>query len=184
VGVVLNYHDSLSEAMARLATREEVIFLGQGVGVPGTTMSTTFRDVPKEKLIEMPVAEEMQVGMCIGMALKGFIPICIIPRWNFMLRAADQIVNHLDRLPLYSAGGFRPKVIIRTAVPSVSPFNPQAQHDADFTSAFKLMCRTIHISSLISPESIIGHYEAAIARSTPSILVEHTEMYKNARAAA
>ena len=96
------------------------MFLGQGVGNPGTAMSDLLKGVPLDKRIEMPVAEEMQVGMCIGMSLNGFIPVCIIPRWNFALRAADQIINHLDRLPLYSDGAYRPKVIIRVATPSSS----------------------------------------------------------------
>jgi pyruvate/2-oxoglutarate/acetoin dehydrogenase E1 component len=45
--------------------------MGQGVGCPGTTMSDTFRDVPAGQKLEMPVAEDMQMGMAIGMALAA-----------------------------------------------------------------------------------------------------------------
>src|SRR6266487_1482580 len=134
---VLNYFEELSNAMfmcssSTLAHGYRVVFMGQGI-CGGTTMSESFKYVPDEMKLEMPVAEELQMGMATGMALGGYLPICIFPRWNFLLLAANQLVNHLDRLPLYSDGGYRPRVIIRTAVPSADPFNPGPQHDDDFT---------------------------------------------------
>src|SRR5690349_11116616 len=130
------YFDELCSAMALVGQNPKAVFLGQGVGCEGTTMSPTFIHVADHQKLEMPVAEELQMGMAIGMALEGFLPVCVFPRWNFMLRAADQIINHLDRLPLYSDGGYKPKVIIRTAVPSSFPFNPGPQHDDDFSRSF------------------------------------------------
>ncbi len=178
--VKLDYHDELRRAMTWLGQYSHVIFLGQGIGNAGTSMSTTFADVPAKRRLEMPVAEEMQVGMCIGMSLRGFIPVCVIPRWNFALRAADQIVNHLDRIPLYS--GYKPKVIIRVAVPSVSPFNPQAQHDADFTDAFRLMLRTVAIETLRDSDAIMPIYQRAFDSQGSTIIVEYSDYYRNARA--
>lgn len=175
-----SYFDELCAAMALLGKEPNAVFMGQGVGVPGTTMSQTFRDVPPAKLLEMPVAEELQMGMAIGMSLEGLLPICIFPRWNFVLRAADQLVNHLDRLPLYS--GYRPKVIIRTAVPSKHPFNPGPQHDDDFTHAFRSMLRTVKISTLLVAADIMPAYAWAMRQSGSVIMVEKTEAYKNERA--
>lgn len=181
----MNYHDELAEAMKWLAGEPDTIFLGQGIARHGgTTMSSTFREVPEEKLIEFPVAEEMQTGTAIGMALGGFLPICIFPRWNFMLRAADQLINHLDRLPLYSDGGYKPKVIIRTAVPSTVPFNPGPQHDDDFTQAFRLMLRTIQIVTLNDASETLPAYRNAVASKQSTILVEFTDYYRDERAKA
>lgn len=176
------YHDELCRAMTWLGAQDQTVFLGQGVGCPGTAMSDSLKDVPLTKRIEMPVAEEMQVGMCVGMSLNGFIPICIIPRWNFALRAADQIVNHLDRLPFYSAGGYKPRVIIRVAVPSNHPFDPGPQHDADFSTAFISMLRTTGIAKLTSAHDIFPDYQAAYRDGGSSILIEYTDLYRNARA--
>src|SRR4051812_9908032 len=64
-----NYFDSLCDAMSLVAQKPNAIFMGQGVGNPGTTMSDTFRDVPAGQKLEMPVAEDMQMGMAIGMSL-------------------------------------------------------------------------------------------------------------------
>lgn len=176
-----SYFDELCAAMALLAKEGNAVFLGQGVAGPGTTMSATFRDVPAAKRLEMPVAEELQMGMAIGMALEGFLPVCVFPRWNFVLRAADQLVNHLDRLPLYS--DYRPKVIIRTAVPSKQPFNPGPQHDDDFTPAFKRMLRTVKVVTLLVPNDIMPAYAWAMRQPGSVILVEYTDQYKNQRAA-
>lgn len=62
----------LKEAMTWLGRQPNVIFLGQGVGCGGTKMSADFEDVPAEKRIEMPVAENFQLGVSIGLALEGF----------------------------------------------------------------------------------------------------------------
>ena len=186
--VEATYHSELCRAMTWLGEQEKTVFIGQGVAPHGgTTMSDTFGGVPVEKRIEYPVAEEMQVGMCVGMSLCGFVPICIIPRWNFMLRAADQIVNHMDALPLYSCNplsnvnGYYPKVIIRVAVPSAKPFNPGPQHSADFTSAFGLMLRTTTIVTLDTVDAIVPAYRKAFESPGSTILVEFTEFYKNQR---
>lgn len=175
----MSYFDELCLAMSLLADDPRTVFLGQGVGNAGTTMSDTFKDIPAEKRLEFPVAEELQIGMSVGMSLQGLVPISVIPRWNFVLRAADQIVNHLDRLSLYS--DYRPKVIIRTAVPSNRPFNPGPQHDDDFTSAFRLMLRTTDVVTLHSEDDIVPQYEKALHSPRSTILVEFTEFYKSVR---
>ena len=176
------YFDALCRAMNMLAQHPDTIFMGQGVAVPGTTMSDTLKDVPLEKRLEMPVAEDMQMGMAIGMALKGAIPICIFPRWNFLICAMNQLVNHLDRLPLY--GNVWPKVIIRVATPSKHPFNPGPQHDDDFCGLFKWKClRTVNVVDMYSHEDFIEQsYTKALNSDRSTILVEYTELYKNARA--
>lgn len=176
-----SYFTQLNFAMKWLGEQEKTIFLGQGVEYNSTTLSGTFEGVPSHNRIEMPVAEEMQTGMCIGMSLQGYVPICVFPRWNFMLRAADQIVNHLDRIPIYG-NGFRPRVIIRVAAPSTDPFNPGPQHDDDFTVAFRYMLRTVPIKTLETAESIFPAYEQAYLTGGSAIIVEYSRMYRDTRA--
>lgn len=178
MGTVLSeYFSELCRAMAWLATQSNAMFIGQGVGCAGTTMTDTLRDVPKERLLEFPVAEDLQMGTAIGMALEGILPVCIFPRWNFMLCAVNQIVNHLDRLPIYSNGGYNPRVIIRVATPITKGFNPGPQHDDDFTVAFRSMLRTIEVVTLRTPGSIVPEYQRAAAADHSTILVEYTALY-------
>jgi pyruvate/2-oxoglutarate/acetoin dehydrogenase E1 component len=179
----MSYFSALSDAMTLLAAEPNTIFMGQGM-FAGTSMSDTLKGVPSGKKLEMPVAEDLQMGMAIGMALDGLLPICIFPRWNFLLCAANQLVNHLDRLPVYSDGGYQPKVIIRTAIPSIHPFNPGPQHDDDFTAAFRKMLRTVNVWEARDESEVTSCYRAAIQSGDSSLIVEYTELYKNERANA
>lgn len=173
----LGYFDALGEAMKELAAQPKSIIVGQGVGCAGTTMTDTISGIPKEKLLEFPVAEELQAGFCLGLALEGWLPVCVYPRWNFVLRAADQIVNHLDRISAYSRGQYNPRVIIRVAIPSVSPFYPGPQHDDDFSDAFESMCRTIKVVKLQTADAILREYRKAVTAPHSTILVEYTKLY-------
>jgi pyruvate/2-oxoglutarate/acetoin dehydrogenase E1 component len=156
--------------MTWLADKPRTVFLGQAVGFPGTAMFNTLRDVPAERRREMPVAEEFQMGASIGLALQGFTPISIFPRWNFLLLAVNQLVNHLDKLPVIS--DYRPKVIIRTGVGSERPLDPQWQHKGDFTEAMRLMLHTVRVVRLEEPDEIVPAYQEAYAFAGSTILCE------------
>jgi pyruvate/2-oxoglutarate/acetoin dehydrogenase E1 component len=175
----MKYFDELKRAMEFLATDPRTVFIGQAVAVPGTAMSNTLRDISAERLLELPVAEEMQMGMASGMALNGMIPVSIYPRWNFLLLAINQLVNHLDKMDIMSNGGYHPKVIIRTGIGSERPLHPQYQHVGDFTRAIQLMCTTIDVVRLEEPEEIFPAYEKALLRQDRrnTILVEYGDFY-------
>lgn len=165
--------------MEYLARDPRVMFLGQAVACPGTAMSNTLKNVSRDKLLELPVAEEMQMGMSSGLALAGHVPVSIFPRWNFLLLAVNQVVNHLDKFPLMSNGGYRPKVIIRTGIGSVRPLHPQHQHVGDFTDAFRLMCPNIEVIRLEEPQDIFPAYQKALEREDgkSTIVVEYGDYY-------
>ena len=175
----MKYFDELSRAMEMLAQDKRTFFIGQAVACPGTAMTNTLKNVPKEKLLELPVAEEMQMGMSIGLALAGHIPVSFYPRWNFLLLAVNQLVNHLDKMSLMSNGGFQPKVIIRTGIGSERPLHPQFQHVGDYTEAFRLMCPNIEIIRLEEPENVFPAYKKALEREDgkSTILVEYGDYY-------
>jgi pyruvate/2-oxoglutarate/acetoin dehydrogenase E1 component len=175
----MKYFDELKKSMEWLAEKPETIFLGQAVEYPGTAMTNTLTNVPKVKLLEMPVAEEMQLGITIGMAVNGSIPISIYPRWNFLLLATNQLVNHLDKMAIYSNGEFNPKVIIRTSIGSERPINPQIQHTGDYSDAFKLMLKNIEVIVLNEPEEIFPAFQKAYLREDgrSTLLVEYGDYY-------
>lgn len=167
------YADELKIAMDWLGRKPDTFFLGQAVVDAGTGMTATLKDIDVSKRLETPVFEETQMGMTIGMALNGTVPISIFPRWNFLLLATNQVVNHLDKVPLMS--DFKSKVIIRTSIGSERPFHPYHQHVGDFTTAFRLMCPNIEVIVLEKPEDIFPAYEKAYNRTDgkSTIVVEY-----------
>jgi pyruvate/2-oxoglutarate/acetoin dehydrogenase E1 component len=175
----MKYFDELCRAMDYLAQDKRTVFLGQAVACPGTAMTNTLKNVSRSKLLELPVAEEMQMGMSIGMALAGQVPVSIFPRWNFLLLAVNQVVNHLDKISVMSNGGYRPKVIIRTGIGSERPLHPQHQHVGDYTEAFRLMCKSIDVIRLDEPADIFPAYQKALDRDDgrSTLLVEYGDYY-------
>ena len=175
----MKYADELTKAMDFLAKDPKTIFLGQAVEYPGTAMTNTLKNIPKNKLIEIPVAEEMQLGISNGLALNNYIPISIFPRWNFLLLATNQLINHLDKFEVMSQGLFKTKVIIRTSIGSQRPLHPQHQHVGDFTEAFKKVLSTVDIIKLEEPKDVVPAYEKALERNDgkSTILVEYGDYH-------
>ena len=95
----MKYFDELKKSMDWLGAQDDTFFIGQAVEVPGTAMFNTVKDINPTKRLEVPVFEDTQLGMSIGMALTGQRIISIFPRWNFLLCATNQLVSHLDKLP-------------------------------------------------------------------------------------
>lgn len=175
----MKYFEELKKSMNFLSKNKKTLFIGQAVAVSGTAMSNTLTDIDKNKLLELPVAEEMQMGITTGLALNGNIPVSIFPRWNFLLLAMNQLVNHLDKVHVMSNGNFKAKSIIRTGVGSERPLHPQHQHIGDFSDAVSKMCTTIEIIKLKEPEDIFPAYEKALNRddNKSTILVEFGDYY-------
>jgi pyruvate/2-oxoglutarate/acetoin dehydrogenase E1 component len=175
----MKYFDELTKSMEWLAEKEDTIFLGQAVEYPGTALTNTIANVSKSKLLETPVNEEMQMGMTLGMALNGSVPVSFFPRWNFLILAANQLVNHIDKINIMSDGGYKPKIIIRTAIGSQRPLHPQHQHISDFTAGFKALCDYVDIIRLEEPHQIFNAYKNAYERTDnrPTLLVEWGDFY-------
>lgn len=174
----MKYYEEIKKAMSLLAEHPKTMFIGQAVRYPGTGLYDSLVHIPDEKKYEFPVAENLQMGVCTGLAMTGWLPIAVYPRWNFLLVAADQIVNHLDKYPGMSNGELIPKVIIRVAIGSEQPVDPQQQHKGDFTDAFKSMCRSIHIVRLDEPDQIVPAYRDALKSTFSTILVENADFCK------
>lgn len=175
----MKYAVELTKAMDFLGKDPRTIFLGQAVGYPGTAMSNTLKNIPKKKICELPVAEEMQMGITTGLALNNFVPVSIFPRWNFLLYAVNQLVNHTDKFNVMVGKNLKSKMIIRTGVGSQRPLHPQFQHIGDFTDAFKKMITTIEIIRLKEPKDIFPAYKKALNRKDRknTILVEYSDYY-------
>lgn len=173
----MTYLDRLTEAMTALSRDPRTVFMGQAVAHPGTGMTRTFAGVPPGQLLELPVFEDAQLGMAVGLSLAGYLPVAVYPRINFLLLAMNQLVLHLDALPRYSA--YRPRVIIRTAVAHDRPLDPGTQHLSDYSPAIQSMLRTVEVVRLTDGTKIIDAYDRALESETSTILVEYHELYES-----
>ena len=176
----MKYIEEIVKAMSMLADNPKTIFIGQAVEYEGTGLYDSLSHLPDDKRMELPVAEYLQSGLANGMAIEGLIPVSTYPRWNFLLMGTDQIINHLDKFKSMSNGKLTPKVIIRVAVGSEQPVDPQCQHKGNFAEAFRNMTTNTEIIELIEPEDILPAYTKALNRkdNVNTILVEFADYCK------
>lgn len=171
------YLEQLTEAMTWLGEQPDTLFLGQQVLYPGNAIYTTLAGVPDAKKVELPVAEDMQLGMTIGLALDGYVPVSIFPRMDFLMLAMNQLANHLDKIRQMSHGEFNPKVIIRTAIGATTPLYPGPQHCSDYTEGLDAMLSNVSVVKMTDAADILPSYLGAYASQTSRILVEVADLY-------
>jgi len=163
--------------MKWLGEKDNTLFLGQATLFSGHAISNTLVDVPKEKLIELPVMEEVQMGMATGLSLEGYVPITIYPRFNFMMLSINQLVNHMDKMKEMSKGLLIPKVIVRVAVGAKKPMDGGSQHTQDFTESIKHMLTDTKLVELTEPEQVFSTFEDAYNRNGSTVVVEWGDFY-------
>ena len=175
----MKYKEELNRSMEWLDSKPKTVFMGQAIGFSGHAISNTMHKVSKDKRIELPVFEELQMGIATGMALEGFVPITCYPRFDFFILSMNQLVNHLDKMQDMSKGKMRPKVIIRVAVGSKIPFSAGPQHIQNHTESLKKMLTEVDIVELIEPSQIFETFKHAYEREDgkSTLIIEHSEYY-------
>ncbi len=94
-----------------------VILIGEEVGLFGGDFKVTeglYQEFGEWRVRDTPVAEYSIIGMAIGCAAGGLRPIAEIMWMDFIGLAADQILNHLTKLPYISNEQVKLPLMIRT----------------------------------------------------------------------
>jgi hypothetical protein len=173
----MTYKETLSQIMTDLSNDDNTVFIGQQIVYRGNPMSTTLDDVPKEKMIEVPVMEETQMGMSLGLAMTGKRVITFYPRWDFLISATNQLVNHVDKYELMT--GEKVHIIIRVGKGSETPLDPGHQHKANYLEEFKSMCKNVKIFDCKTIDDLKLNYQFAKDNVGVYIINEYPELYYN-----
>ncbi|MBX5447450.1 MAG: alpha-ketoacid dehydrogenase subunit beta [Acidothermus cellulolyticus] len=99
-----------------LEANPKVVIMGEDVGKLGGVFRVTDglqKDFGEDRVMDTPLAESGIVGTAIGMALRGWRPVCEIQFDGFVFPAYDQIVNQLAKLHYRSGGRLRVPLVIR-----------------------------------------------------------------------
>jgi len=175
----MKYKQELIKSMNYLATKPNTIFLGQSVAFSGNAIYNTLVGVPNKKKLEMPVFEDAQMGMSLGLAMNGFVPITCYPRFDFLILAFNQLVNHLDKVRKMSLNEIKPRVIIRTSIGSKKPLDGGPQHTQDYTKIFKDTLTEVKVVFLNSPKQILPAFKKAYLdkNSYSYLFIENGDFY-------
>jgi pyruvate dehydrogenase E1 component beta subunit len=174
---MMNYKEEVFKGMELLNSNSKTIFIGQAIEYKGTALTHQVKNFAKEKLLELPVAEEFQAGLALGLAIEGYIPVSMYPRMNFIILAMNQIVNHLDKWEAMSVGQSKPKVIMKAVVGSQYPLDPGHQHKANYTECFRSACTNIDVVELLYPEQVLPAYKRALSSEKSTLIIEHGDLY-------
>ncbi len=169
------YKDELTKSMTWLAEQENIVFIGQQIVYAGNPMSTTLTNVPKDLMIEVPVMEETQMGMSLGLAMTGKTVVTFYPRWDFIILAVNQLVNHVDKYELMT--GKKANMIVRLGKGSDKPLDPGHQHKGNYLEQFKAMCPNVTFWDLKDKDLIFDNYLSAYKQGGVHVIVEYPEMY-------
>jgi len=172
----MTYLDECKRAMTWLGKQKNTFFMGQTVKYPGSPMFGSLEKVPEKKKLELPLIEDDQMGMSIGMSMNGMIPISIYPRIDFLICAINQLVNHLDKIDKMSEGEFKPGVIIRTQVGNTEPIWPGLQHCGDYRLGLDCMLKNIKAIKIYDAEDVLPAYKKAYKNAKKGISVILVEM--------
>ena len=93
--------------------------IGQGLWSPwyvGRSMDGLDKRFGLARVIDTPVSEQATTGIAVGAALNGYRPIVVHPRMDFMILAADQMVNQAAKWRHMLGGGRSPAMVVRGIV--------------------------------------------------------------------
>ena len=177
----MKYKEELIRSMEWLAKKDNTIFIGQSVKYSGNAIFNTLKNISNDKKLEVPVFEDLQMGLSMGMALEGIVPVTCFPRFDFLILACNQLVNHLDKIKTMSKGMMKPRVIIRTSIGSKKPLDGGVQHTQNHTEAFKNLLTDVNVVLLNEPEEIFPAFELAYTRedSRSTLIIEWGDHYND-----
>lgn len=168
---MITYKQAIKDSMEMIAKDPKAVFVGYNL-LYGSKIYGTMADIPKDKIYEFPVSEQLMAGVATGLALEGWLPVLIFERMDFMLLAADQIINHLSKIEYLSGGQFNPKVIIRAIVGYNKPFDPGIQHLQNYARFFRSHC-SFPVNECTSSYHVTDFYKDALSMSRSRMIIEY-----------
>jgi 2-oxoisovalerate dehydrogenase E1 component beta subunit len=173
--VVQTIHDTLWESMK---DDERVLILGEDVGARGGVFRATagFLDEFGEmRVIDTPLAESSIVGVAIGMALHGLLPVAEIQFADFIHPAFDQLVSEAARMRYRSNGDWTCPMVVRA--PWGGGVHGALYHSQSI-EAFYGHVPGLKVVVPATPYDVKGLLLAAINDPDPVLFLEHKKTYR------
>ncbi len=173
--IVQTVHDTLWDEMH---ADDRVVVLGEDVGARGGVFRATagfLQEFGEVRVIDTPLAESGIVGVAIGMALNGLLPVAEIQFADFIHPAFDQIVSEAARIRYRSNGDFGCPMVIR------APYGGGvhgALYHSQSIEAFYGHVPGLKVVVPATPYDVKGMLRAAIRDPDPVLFLEHKKTYR------
>jgi 2-oxoisovalerate dehydrogenase E1 component beta subunit len=169
---------ALNEGLRKaLENDPKVLIMGEDVGRLGGVFRVTDglqKDFGEDRVIDTPLAESGIVGTAVGLAIRGFRPVCEIQFDGFVFPAFDQIVSQVAKMHYRSAGNVKLPITIR--IPFGGGIGAVEHHSESPESYF---CHTpgLKVVACSNPVDAYWMIQQAIASDDPIVFFEPKRRY-------
>jgi 2-oxoisovalerate dehydrogenase E1 component beta subunit len=163
-------HDAMAADDRVLVFGEDVAQLG-GVFRVTEGLSDTFGDA---RCFDTPLAESAIIGIAIGMAIRGFVPVPEIQFDGFAAPAFDQIVSHLAKYRMRTRGDVDMPVTVR--IPSFGGIGA-VEHHSESTESYWLHTAGLKVVVPSTPSDAYWLLRYSIAERDPVVFLEPKRRY-------
>jgi pyruvate dehydrogenase E1 component beta subunit len=162
---------------AAMEADPKVLVMGEDVGKLGGVFRVTDglqKDFGEDRVIDTPLAESGIVGTAIGLALRGYRPVCEIQFDGFIYPAYDQIVSQLAKMGYRSSGSVKLPIVIRV------PFGGgigAVEHHSESPEAYFAHTAGLRVVACSNPADAWAMIQQAILSDDPVMFFEPKRRY-------
>ncbi|BCJ65378.1 alpha-ketoacid dehydrogenase subunit beta [Polymorphospora rubra] len=155
----------------------KVIIMGEDVGKLGGVFRITDglqKDFGGDRVIDTPLAESGIIGTAVGLAIRGYRPVCEIQFDGFVYPAYDQIVSQVAKMHYRSRGKLALPIVIRI------PFGGgigAVEHHSESPEAYFAHTSGLKVVSCSSPQDAYTMIRQSIASDDPIVFLEPKRRY-------
>ena len=155
----------------------KVLIMGEDVGKLGGVFRVTdglAKDFGEARVMDTPLAESGIIGTAIGLALRGYRPVCEIQFDGFVYPAYDQIVSQLAKMHARSRGTVRMPITIRI------PFGGgigAVEHHSESPEAYFAHTSGLKVVSCANPVDAYFMIQQAVHSDDPIVFFEPKRRY-------
>ncbi|WP_410819723.1 alpha-ketoacid dehydrogenase subunit beta [Micromonospora trifolii] len=155
----------------------KVIIMGEDVGKLGGVFRITDglqKDFGDQRVIDTPLAESGIIGTAVGLAIRGYRPVCEIQFDGFVYPAYDQIVSQVAKMHYRSGGRLSIPMVIRI------PFGGgigAVEHHSESPEAYFAHTAGLKVVTCSNPQDAYVMIQQAIASDDPIVFLEPKRRY-------
>jgi 2-oxoisovalerate dehydrogenase E1 component subunit beta len=162
-----------------MAADDRVLVFGEDVAVQGGVFRVTeglAETFSEERCFDTPLAESALIGIAVGLALRGFVPVPEIQFDGFSYPAFDQVVSHLAKYRTRTRGEVDMPVTVR--IPSFGGIGA-AEHHSDSTESYWAHTAGLKVVIPSTPADAYWLLRYAIACPDPVMYLEPKRRYQS-----
>ena len=162
---------------AAMEADKRVLLMGEDIGKLGGVFRVTDglqKDFGEDRVFDTPLAESGIIGTAIGLAIRGYRPVCEIQFDGFVYPAYDQIVSQLAKMHARSKGNVAMPVVIR--IPYGGGIGA-VEHHSESPEAYFVHTAGLKVVSPSNPSDAYFMIQQAVAANDPVIFFEPKRRY-------